>query len=187
MRLTPVPMYFAATPPKPSPGPRTVPGRPTRPRKQSTHAAKSPGCRSARCGASTTTRSCPRATAPSKGYGTATPLAEKIARVANGSSKDRHPPNIKGTGYVVDTIEAALWVFHNSEAFREGALLAVSLGDDADTTGATYGQLAGAHYGAETVPASWRAKLTMLTEITSLADQLHYPAALAPEFQECPS
>ena len=56
----------------------------------------------------------------------------------------------------------------------------MNLGDDADTTGAIYGQIAGAHCGAETIPASWRAKPTMATEITSLADQLHDQAALGP-------
>ena len=115
------------------------------------------------------------------------PLAEKIARVADGSFKDRNPPDIRGTGYVVDALEAALWAFHNSDGFREGALLAVNLGDDADTTGAIYGQIAGAHYGAKTIPAPWRDKLTMAAKITSLADRLHGQAALPPEPQESPS
>ena len=101
------------------------------------------------------------------------PLAEKIARVADGSFKDRDPPAIRGTGYVVDALEAALWAFHRSDSFREGALLAVNLGDDADTTGAIYGQIAGAHYGAKAIPTEWRDKLTMAAEITSLADHLH--------------
>ncbi len=101
------------------------------------------------------------------------PLTGKIAGIAGGSFKDRNPPDIKGTGYVVNALEAALWAFHNSDDFREGALLAVNLGDDADTTGAIYGQLAGAYYGAESIPAEWREKLTMLAEITSLADRLH--------------
>ena len=87
----------------------------------------------------------------------------------------------QGIGYVVDALEAALWAFHNSDGFREGALLAVNLGDDADTTGAIYGQIAGAHYGAETIPAPWRDKLTMAAEITSLADRLHDQAVLPPE------
>ena len=52
----------------------------------------------------------------------------------------------------------------------------MNLGDDADTTGAIYGQIAGAHYGAESIPADWRSKLTMLTEITALADGLHNQA-----------
>ena len=106
------------------------------------------------------------------------PLVGGIAHVANGSFKRLDPPDIKGTGYVVEALEAALWAFHNSGSFREGALLAVNLGDDADTTGAIYGQIAGAHYGAEAVPPTWRSKLTMLTEITALADQLHDQAAL---------
>ena len=105
------------------------------------------------------------------------PLVLGIARVADGSFKRLDPPDIKGTGYVVEALEAALWAFHRSDNFRDGALLAVNLGDDADTTGAIYGQIAGAHYGAESIPPSWRTKLTMLTEITTLADQLHDHAA----------
>lgn len=101
------------------------------------------------------------------------PLAEKIVEVASGSFKDRDPPDIRGTGYVVDALEAALWAFHRSDCFREGALLAVNLGDDADTTGAIYGQIAGAYYGSDAIPATWRNKLAMTDEITSLADRLH--------------
>ena len=54
-----------------------------------------------------------------------------------------------------------------------GALLAANLGDDADTTAAIYGQLAGAYYGADGIPAKWRERLTAAAEITSLADSLH--------------
>ena len=118
---------------------------------------------------------------PVEGLWESDPLAEKIARVADGSFKDRNPPDIRGTGYVVEALEAALWAFHRSDGFREGALLAVNLGDDADTTGAIYGQIAGAHYGAETIPAAWRDKLAMVAKITSLADRLHAQAALHPE------
>ena len=100
-------------------------------------------------------------------------LAERIARVASGSFKDRNPPDIRGTGYVVQSLEAALWAFHRSDTFREGALLAVNLGDDADTTAAIYGQIAGAHYGAQAIPAQWQHRLTMGADITSIADRLH--------------
>ena len=106
------------------------------------------------------------------------PLADRIALVAGGSFKDREPPHIKGTGYVVDALEAALWAFHRSDSFREGALLAVNLGDDADTTGAIYGQIAGAYYGAEAIPATWRSKLAMTDQIASLAESLYDHAAL---------
>ncbi len=110
---------------------------------------------------------------PVEGLCEKSPLAEKIAEVANGSFKRREPPEIKGSGYVVESLEAALWAFHKSRDFRDGALLAVNLGDDADTTGAIYGQIAGAHYGVEAIPAKWRALLTMNELITSLADSLY--------------
>ncbi len=73
---------------------------------------------------------------------------------------------------MVDTIEAVLWAFFHTEDFREGALKVVNLGQDADTTGAIYGQIAGAHYGVESIPAEWRQRLAMGAEITSMADRL---------------
>ena len=60
-------------------------------------------------------------------------LAPEIATVAAGSFKAKDPPAIRGTGYVVDCLEAALWAFHRSDSFREGALLAVNLGDTLET------------------------------------------------------
>ena len=104
------------------------------------------------------------------------PLTPKIAEIAQGSFKRRNPPGIKGTGYVVETLEAVLWAFHGSRDFREGALMVVNLGDDADTTGAIYGQIAGAHYGVESIPAEWRSRLTMVDEIIPLADSLYLHA-----------
>jgi ADP-ribosylglycohydrolase len=100
------------------------------------------------------------------------PLAPKIAAVAAGSFRERQPPAIRGSGYVVASLEAALWAFHNSDNFRDGALLAVNLGDDADTTGAVYGQLAGAYYGEAGIPDGWRQCLVMRETIETLADGL---------------
>ena len=73
---------------------------------------------------------------------------------------------------MVDSLEAALWAFRNASGFRDGALLAVNLGDDADTTGAVYGQLAGAFYGVEGIPEEWRALLARRDDIERLADGL---------------
>jgi ADP-ribosyl-[dinitrogen reductase] hydrolase len=92
---------------------------------------------------------------PIPGYWEAHPLAPEIAAVAAGSYKHKQPPAIRGTGYVVQSLEAALWTFHQSMSFRDGCLLAVNLGNDADTTGAVYGQLAGAFYGKPGVPEIW--------------------------------
>ena len=110
---------------------------------------------------------------PVEGLWARSPLAEKIAEVADGSFKHREPPEIRGTGYVVESMEAALWAFHKSQDFRDGALLAANLGDDADTTAAIYGQIAGASYGAEAIPAKWRESVSMATDITSMADSLY--------------
>ncbi len=100
------------------------------------------------------------------------PLHPEIAAVAAGSFKRREPPEIRGSGYVVRSLEAALWAFHKTENFAAGALGAVNLGDDADTTGAVYGQLAGAYYGAETIPEGWREKLVMKETIVDFADRV---------------
>ena len=117
---------------------------------------------------------------PLEGLWERNPLALKIAEVADGSFKHKEPPEIRGTGYVVESMEAALWSFHKSSEFREGALLAANLGDDADSTAAIYGQIAGAYYGAEAIPAKWLDLLTMATEIASMADSLFDRANLSP-------
>ncbi|MDP3910623.1 MAG: ADP-ribosylglycohydrolase family protein [Gemmatimonadales bacterium] len=109
---------------------------------------------------------------PVPGLWARAPLAPRIAGIAAGSFKRREPPLIRGSGYVVESLEAALWALERSESFADGALLAVNLGDDADTTGAVYGQLAGALYGEGGIPASWRARLARREMILSLAERL---------------
>ena len=103
----------------------------------------------------------------------ADPLHPEIAAVAGGSFKERKPPQIRGSGYVVQSLEAALWAFHHTDNFRAGCLLAVNLGDDADTTGAVYGQIAGACYGVQGIPTAWLAKLHRRADIEALAGRLH--------------
>ena len=77
------------------------------------------------------------------------------------------------TGHVTRSLEAALWAFHNSDSFKKGCLLAINLGDDADTTGAIYGQLAGAYYGEDGIPEEWRLKLAMRDLIERFAETLY--------------
>jgi ADP-ribosylglycohydrolase len=101
------------------------------------------------------------------------PLHSEIEAVASGSFRRRNPPEIRGSGYVVHALEAALWAFYHADNFRHGCLLAVNLGEDADTTAAIYGQIAGAYYGIEGIPQDWLAKLTRRQEITGLADKLY--------------
>ena len=70
------------------------------------------------------------------------------------------------------SLEAALWAFYRSNTFEKGALLAANLGDDADTTAAVFGQLGGAFYGVDAIPAKWLAKLAMRELIEQMADDL---------------
>jgi len=77
--------------------------------------------------------------------------------------------DIFGRGYVVDSLQAAIWCFIQSDTFKEGALLAANLGDDADTTCAVYGQIAGAYYGAEAIPREWLDKLHWREKISDTA------------------
>ena len=107
------------------------------------------------------------------GYWTENPLCEKVDAIADGSFKEKSPPEIKGSGYVIDCLEAALWAFYKTDSFGEGCLLAVNLGDDADTTGAVYGQLAGAYYGASGIPKDWLQDLTLGSLVQSFADRLY--------------
>lgn len=101
------------------------------------------------------------------------PLADEVAKVAAGSFKRKEPPEIRGRGYVVGSLEAALWAFYKSDSFEEGALMAVNLGEDADTTGAVYGQLAGAYYGERDIPESWRHKIAHRLILEYFAERIY--------------
>jgi ADP-ribosyl-[dinitrogen reductase] hydrolase len=97
----------------------------------------------------------------------------KIAAMATGDYRGKSAGQIRGGGYVVESLEAALWCFEQTASFEEAILAAANLGDDADTTAAVCGQLAAAHYGAASIPVHWRERLILAGEITSLADRLY--------------
>jgi ADP-ribosyl-[dinitrogen reductase] hydrolase len=100
-------------------------------------------------------------------------LAPSILTIAAGSYRIRTREEIKGSGYVVKSLEAALWCFFHTADYRAAILAAANLGDDADTTAAICGQIAGAYYGAGSIPASWLEQLAMRKDITQIADRLH--------------
>jgi ADP-ribosyl-[dinitrogen reductase] hydrolase len=80
-----------------------------------------------------------------------------------------------GSGYVVRSLEAALWAFHSTDNFREAVLKAVNLGDDADTTGAVCGQLAGAYWGVAGIPPEWLKGLAQRDELEMAVGALYKP------------
>ena len=99
-------------------------------------------------------------------------LPKKINAIANGCFRTKHRDDIRGNGYVVDSLEAALWCFYQTETYRDAVLLAANLGDDADTTAAICGQLAGARYGLDAIPSMWRLRLCQYEMILQTADSL---------------
>lgn len=111
-------------------------------------------------------------------------LCPEIDAIAAGSFHHKQPPAIRGTGYVVDALEAALWAFAGTDEYASGALRAVNLGDDADTTGAIYGQLAGACYGYVALPPRWVRVIALREGILTLADGLHGAAVAAASASE---
>lgn len=103
-------------------------------------------------------------------------LPPAIEKLTKGNYVEKNEYAISGSGYVVKSLEAALWAFQTTDSFEEGALRAVNLGDDADTTGAVFGQLAGAYYGSSGIPRPWLAVLAWRVRIRDLATQLHEAA-----------
>ena len=95
-----------------------------------------------------------------------------IQAIARGSYQQKTVAQIRGSGYVVDSLEAALYCFWQTNSYQEAVLAAANLGDDADTTAAICGQIAGAYYGLSGIPVSWLDKLTLRPEMMTLADQL---------------
>jgi ADP-ribosyl-[dinitrogen reductase] hydrolase len=96
-----------------------------------------------------------------------------IQVIARGEYRAKSPGAIRGSGYVVESLEAALWCFFNSQSFEQAVLLAANLGDDVDTTAAICGQIAGAYYGVDAIPSQWLDRLSMRDLIARLADRLH--------------
>lgn len=98
--------------------------------------------------------------------------AAKIEALQTGEFLIKRRSQIRGTGYVVDSLEAALWCFYHTDSFREAILKAANLGDDADTTAAICGQVAGAYYGYDGIPPEWLEKLYWRQEIIEMAEEL---------------
>ncbi|MEQ4449844.1 ADP-ribosylglycohydrolase family protein [Kosakonia sp. YIM B13605] len=100
------------------------------------------------------------------------PEQENLRHIAEGRYLQKTRAEIFGTGYCVQSLEAALWCFAKGNDFEETILLATNLGDDADTTAAIAGQLAGAFYGISGIPQTWRDKLWQYEDIDTLARKL---------------
>jgi ADP-ribosyl-[dinitrogen reductase] hydrolase len=96
-----------------------------------------------------------------------------VAHIAGGAYLSKGVANIRGSGYCVASLEAALWCFHGTDSFEDAVLAAANLGDDADTTAAITGQLAGAHYGIGGIPPHWLERVWEREKIQSIGDRLY--------------
>jgi ADP-ribosyl-[dinitrogen reductase] hydrolase len=98
--------------------------------------------------------------------------ADEVKQMTNRDLWSRKRNDIRSSGYVIDTLEAAIWCFYNTDSFDEAVLLATNLGDDTDTVAAVTGQIAGAYYGLSGIRSGWRDQLYALDKIINLADDL---------------
>ena len=106
------------------------------------------------------------------------PFLVRVLIINAGEYKEKHRDQIRSSGYVIDTLEAALWAVWHTDNFKDAILLAANLADDADSVAATAGQLAGALYGLSGIPAEWVDKIVDKDRILSMAEELFH---LAPE------
>jgi ADP-ribosylglycohydrolase len=96
----------------------------------------------------------------------------EVLALYEGSYVRKEPAEITGGGHVVQALEAALWAFHRSANFREGALACANLGRDSDVVTAVYGAIAGAHHGVSAIPGIWRNSLMKQDAVIDGADRL---------------
>ncbi len=106
------------------------------------------------------------------------PFLVRVLIINAGEYKEKHRDQIRSSGYVIDTLEAALWAVWHTDNFKDAILLAANLADDADSVAATAAQLAGALYGLSGIPAEWVDKIVDKDRILSMAEELFH---LAPE------
>lgn len=100
---------------------------------------------------------------------------EKYARLWNLKEfKKLNESQIKSSGYVVDTLEAVIWCFLNTDNYRSCVLKAVNLGDDTDTVGALAGGLAGLYYGIDGIPKEWVDIIPKKDWIIKLTENVFY-------------
>lgn len=81
--------------------------------------------------------------------------------------------DIRSSGYVVDTLEAAVWCLLNTGSFEECVLKAVNLGEDTDTVAAVAGGLAGLYYGYESIPGQWLSVIARREYVETLCNELY--------------
>ncbi len=97
---------------------------------------------------------------------------DKLTHICLGEFKNKKSDDVGSIGYVVDSLEVALWAFWHTDNFKDAVLMAANLGDDADTNASICGQIAGAYYGVKNIPDSWLDCLYRKNDIEKLTLEL---------------
>ena len=105
-------------------------------------------------------------------YPSETNWLEEVSLLSSCNWRDKSEEEVQSTGYVIHTLEAALWCVDTTNSFQDAVLKAVNLGEDADTVGAVTGQLAGARYGIEDIPDEWLSELIDQPRIRTIAETI---------------
>ncbi|MGH8149711.1 MAG: ADP-ribosylglycohydrolase family protein [Steroidobacteraceae bacterium] len=119
--------------------------------------------------------------APPRGFAglDASALRPRVRFLARAGYRGDVRGQLRTGSTVLQALEVALCAFDRTLDFEEGALLVANLGERSDVAAAAYGQLAGAHYGVEAIPADWRRGLARVEVIEDLAGRL-YQAGVRP-------
>lgn len=96
---------------------------------------------------------------------------DKYKRILKNDISKYELEEIKSTGYVVDTLEAVIWVLLNTKSYNEAVIGVVNLGDDTDTVGACTGGLAGIYYGVDNIKDNWKNDLLKYNYIMELCSR----------------
>ncbi len=80
---------------------------------------------------------------------------------------------IKSTGFIIDTLEATIWVLLNTKTFNQAIIGAINLGNDTDTVGACVGGIAGLYYGLENINKTWQSELLKYDYIVDLCNKFN--------------
>jgi ADP-ribosyl-[dinitrogen reductase] hydrolase len=98
--------------------------------------------------------------------------SENVNSIANKEYINKSRDDILTSGYVIHTLEAAMWAFENSKTFEDGMMMLAKMGGDTDTVCCVYGQIAGAYYGFNAIPQRWVSSLQRQDLIFSIAHAL---------------
>ena len=97
----------------------------------------------------------------------------RFDRLFDGSIFTLPESEIRSSGYIVDTLEAALWCLMKTRSYKTCVLKAVNLGGDTDTIAAVAGGLAGIHYGLDAIPDKWLSQIARLDYIKDLCERFY--------------